>query len=147
MVAVPKDEFADAIAAAERYGYDGEGVFTVKYVEYPPLRGGAAPIIADVEVVHTPSGIARTYSANSGTSWPAAFACDVEAGVFGVVIGQRRVRPWSALQWVRVSSTPDGKTYRVVPEDGQQFGVAACTDAELLDGVVKELRRRDPQGQ
>ena len=82
---VPRDELEDAINVAVSYGYD-EGDFTFQRIEYLPLRGGPAPMIADVVTVHSPSGIERTYQIDStpgvGYAWPAEFERDVAAGVF-----------------------------------------------------------------
>lgn len=103
MTIVPKDELEDAIQAAEKYGY-GESDFTARYIEYSPLRRGPAPIVADVEITHTSRGITKTYHAGDGSTWPADFARDVEAGQFGVIIGRRRVRACEAVQWVHVRS-------------------------------------------
>lgn len=146
MANVPKDELADAIDAAVRYGYS-DSDFVFRHIDYPPLHNRPAPLIADVEVTHAPSGITETYSADSGSSWPADFAHDVEEGKFGVIIGPRRVRPWNVVEWVQVRSTgvsPD--VYQVTPEGGEVIGVKAQTDGQLLLGIVKELRRRKPDG-
>ena len=82
---VPTDELEDAINVAVSNGY-GEGDFTFTRIDYSPMRGGLAPLIADVVAVHTPSGTERTYQIDSspgvGYAWPVEFERDVKAGVF-----------------------------------------------------------------
>jgi len=142
MATIPADEWEDAVAAAKECGY-GEGEFVAEYIEYRSLREGVAPIIADVKITHTPSGIEVTYDASSGSTWPADFAGDVKAGRFGVITGQRRVRG----RWVQVRATADaGNVYEVQPEEGNAFFVRAQNDAELVDSIVSELLRRSSGG-
>ncbi len=143
---VPEDELQDAENALRDCGYPDDS-FEFRWVEYPPLRPGPRPIIADVEVMDTGSGITRAYEAGNDSAWPVEFDADLKAGLFGVRTGQRQVQPWRAAQWVQVrAARVEGDVWIVNPEDGQAFEVRAHTDAEFMDAVKRELRRRDPQG-
>jgi hypothetical protein len=140
-----EDELQDAERAARECGYL-DNTFEFHWIEYPPLRAGPHPIIADVEVLDTGSGITRTYQSGNDRAWVVEFDTDLKAGVFGVRSGQRQVRPWRAAQWVQVRvARPRGDAWSVTDENNQSFEVHAHCDADLLDAVHKELRRRYPQ--
>jgi len=143
-VPLDNDEREDAEGAARECGYP-DNTFEFNWIEYAPLSAGPHPVVADVEVIDTSSGITRTYEAGHNRAWIAEFDTDLKAGVFGVRSGQRQVRPWRTAQWVQVRvARPRGDVWAVTDEYEQTFEVRARCDAEFIDAVHKELRRRYP---
>lgn len=142
---IHEDELRDAENAARKHGYDAD-TLTFQWVEYPSLQAGPRPVVADVQVMDTQAGIEKTYQAGDGTAWPIEFAADLARGVYGVLSGQREVRPWRVSQWVQVrAARPDGETWAVTDENEQTFEIRARSDAEFRDAIIAELRRRYPR--
>lgn len=79
---IDQSELDDAIRVLERLGFDA-GVFTFTRTPYKYLGTGIAPLVADMVVENTTNGKQKTYDAGHGSSWPAEFSDDLQAGLFG----------------------------------------------------------------
>lgn len=82
-----QDEIDEAHAEIRRLGYSEED-FTFTREPYTYLGTGVAPVIADMVIMNTVTGRQKTYSADSGTWWPAEFCNDLRAGYFGPPVGR-----------------------------------------------------------
>ncbi len=60
--------------------------------------------------------------------------------------GKRQARLWDEVVWVSVLSIGEEGSYRIVPDEGEEFTVAAESDDDLQDSIEKELRRQFPDG-
>ena len=57
---------------------------------------------------------------------------------------KRQARLWDSVVWVSALSGAEENSYRIIPDEGKEFIVAAQTEEELQEGIERELRRQFP---